>query len=133
MLSQVNAVRAAGTSCGGTFHGPVHALTLSGTLNAAATAHAVDMATRGYFDHTGLDGADAGTRMQRAGYPWSAWGENIAAGQPTASAAVDGWFASAGHCANFMSPHFTNVGFGLAELPGSPYGTYWVAALGSPR
>jgi uncharacterized protein YkwD len=116
MVAQVNAVRAAGRSCGGTWYGPVPALSLSGALNQAATLHAVDMATHGYFSHTGLDGSDAGTRMLRAGYAWSAWGENIAAGQPTATAAVDGWFASAGHC-----------------LPGSPYGTYWVAALGRPR
>ena len=133
MVAQVNAVRAAGRSCGGTWYGPVPPLSLNGALNTAATVHAVDMATRGYFDHTGLDGSDGGSRMLRAGYAWRAWGENIAAGQPTASSAVDGWFASAGHCANFMSPHFVHVGFGLADLVGSPYGTYWVAALGSPR
>jgi uncharacterized protein YkwD len=132
MLAQVNAVRAAGRSCGGTWYPPVHGLSLSGALNTVATAHAVDMAVHGYFDHTGLDGSDAGTRMERAGYRWSAWGENIAAGQSTAGAAVQGWFDSPGHCVNFMSGDFTNVGFGLADLPGSPYGTYWVAALGRP-
>ena len=32
--------------------------------------------------HTGSDGSDAGQRISREGYRWSAWGENVAMGYP---------------------------------------------------
>jgi uncharacterized protein YkwD len=132
MLNQVNALRASGTSCGGVPYPPVPALQLQGNLTRAADAHAADMASRDYFSHNSLDGTDPGTRMTRAGYRWSAWAENIAAGQPTPASVIGGWFASAGHCQNFMSSAVTQVGFGFAENPGSTYRTYWVADLGRP-
>ena len=113
----VNAKRATGTTCGGTAQPPVPALTLQSQISAAADAHARDMATRNYFSHTGAGGSDPGQRMTAAGYRWSAWAENIAAGQATPAAAVDGWFASAGHCRNFMSSTVTQIGFGKAEHP----------------
>lgn len=133
MLAAVNAQRLAGRSCGGTWYGATHPLTLSTALGQAAAAHARDMAAGDFFSHTGSDGSDAGARILRAGYPWRAWGENIAAGQTSAAEAIAGWFDSAGHCANFMSPTFTQVGFGSATGSGTTYGTYWAAALGTPR
>lgn len=132
MLSLVNAKRASGTTCGGVAYGPVPALSLSGNITAAADAHATDMATNNYFSHTGVGGSDPGTRMGNAGYAWSAWAENIAAGQTTAASVVSGWFSSAGHCVNFMSSAVTQVGFGMADNPASSYRYYWVADLGRP-
>ena len=35
--------------------------------------------------HTGSDGSDAGQRISREGYRWSAWGENVAVGYPHAA------------------------------------------------
>jgi uncharacterized protein YkwD len=43
---------------------------------------------------------------------------------------MDAWFASAGHCANFMSSAVNEIGFAKAENPASPYRIYWVADLG---
>jgi uncharacterized protein YkwD len=90
------------------------------------------MATYGYFSHTGRDGSDPGTRLGRAGYRWSAWAENIAAGQPSATDVVNAWFGSAGHCQNFMSSAVTQVGFGFAQNPSSTYKSYWVSDLARP-
>lgn len=132
MLSLVNAKRATGTTCGGTAYPPVPALSLQSQISSAADAHARDMAARNYFSHTGANGSDPGQRMTAAGYRWSAWAENIAAGQATTTAAVNGWFASTGHCVNFMSSVVTQIGFGKAENPSSSYRIYWVADLGRP-
>ena len=132
MLARVNAVRATGTSCGGVGYAAVPPLVLQATLIQSAAGHAVDMATHNYFSHTGLNGSDPGARITAAGYRWQAWAENIAAGQPTAAAVVAAWFASPGHCENFMSPTVTQIGFALATNTASTYGTYWVADLGRP-
>ena len=132
MLSLVNATRTKGTNCGGRWFAALPALTLNAQLGSAASAHAADMATYNYFSHTGRDGSDPGTRIGRAGYSWTAWAENIAAGQPTASSVIAGWFGSTGHCENFMNPNVTQVGFGMAQGSASTYGTYWVADLGRP-
>jgi uncharacterized protein YkwD len=132
MLAMVNAKRASGTTCGGVAMPPVPPLTLNGTISRASDAYAVDMATHNYFGHTGRDGSDPGNRLTAAGYSWSAWAENIAAGMPTAADAVNGWFGSAGHCKNFMLSAVTQVGFGMAQNPASTYKTYWVSDLGRP-
>ena len=107
-------------------------LTLNGTISRASDAYAVDMATYNYFSHTGRDGSDPGNRLTAAGYGWSAWAENIAAGQQTATDVVNGWFGSAGHCKNYMRSAVTQVGFGMAQNPSSAYKIYWVSDLGRP-
>lgn len=132
LLAQVNARRATGVTCGGAWYPAVPALTLDGRLGTAAQRHAMDMAAAGYFSHTGRDGSSPGDRITAAGYRWRAWSENIAAGQSTTTAVVDGWFGSAGHCQNFMSRHVTQVGFGMVQDPSSQYRIYWVADLAGP-
>jgi uncharacterized protein YkwD len=133
LLAQVNARRATGVSCGGTWFPAVPALSLQGNLGTAAQNYAVDMATYNYFSHTGRDGSSPGDRITAAGYRWQAWAENIAAGQQTTTAVVTAWFNSTGHCENFMSSSVTQIGFGLAQNPSSSYRIYWVADMGRPR
>ena len=132
MLARVNAVRSVGTSCGGVAYAAVPPLVPDVDLILSAAVHAVDMATHNYFSHTGLDGSGPGARITAAGYRWQAWAENIAAGQPDPASVVAAWFASPDHCANFMSPTVSQVGFALAVGPSSTYGRYWVADLGHP-
>jgi uncharacterized protein YkwD len=132
LLGMVNAKRAAGATCGGTAYPPVPALSLDATIVKASDAYAADMATHGYFSHTGRDGSDPGQRLSAAGYRWSAWAENIAVGQATPEAVVAGWFGSTGHCTNFMRSEVTEVGFGMVDNPASAYRYYWVADLSRP-
>ena len=75
---------------------------------------------------------DAGAALARitaAGYPWRTYGEDIAAGYPTVAAVMAGWLASPGHCRIIMGEGFAEIGAGYAQVPGSPYGTYWVLDL----
>ena len=89
MLARVNAARAAGASCGsaGSF-AAAPPLAWSLTITQAALRHSDDMVARDFFDHRGSDGSSAGDRLSAAGYAWSRWGENIAAGQPSVAEVV---------------------------------------------
>ena len=70
--------------------------------------------------------------MTKAGYTWSAAGENIAAGQTTPSAVVTSWMNSSGHCNNIMSPSFKHLGVGYYYGSASTYKHYWTQDFGSP-
>ena len=109
------------------------ALILSQKLDTAADRHSEDMATQGYFSHTGQDGSNVGTRIERAGYTdWRRWGENIAAGQRSAQSVVQAWMNSSGHRANILNADFTHMGLGyLTNSSGTPYWTQ-VFAAGDP-
>jgi uncharacterized protein YkwD len=136
VLTLVNAARAAGHDCDskGNF-GPAPPLTMNASLRCAARKHAADMSMRDYFDHVSPDGEDFVARIAQAGYgSYAQIGENIAGGLDldNAKAAVDGWLASDGHCANIMNEFYTE--FGAAAYEGSGKLTfYWVQEFGRPN
>jgi uncharacterized protein YkwD len=132
LLAAVNARRATGTTCGGTWYPAVPALRLQSQLSSAAQGHAADMAARNYFSHTGLDGSTPETRIAATGYRSNGWAENIAAGQTSVDEVMNGWWSSTGHCVDFMAGFVTQVGFGLAQNPSTTYRTYWVADMAAP-
>ncbi|MBL8932159.1 MAG: CAP domain-containing protein, partial [Kineosporiaceae bacterium] len=107
------------------------ALKADGKLTNAAQGHSADMAAKNYFSHTGLDGRSPFDRMRDAGYSYSMAAENIAAGQPTPAAVVNGWMNSAGHKANILNCKLTEIGVGVAK--GGSYGIYWTQNFGTPR
>jgi len=80
-------------------------------LEAAAQAHAADMASRHYFSHVSPEGLDPSARARAAGFPSGA-GENIAMGFTTASVVMDGWMGSRGHRANILNCSYTVIGVG---------------------
>jgi uncharacterized protein YkwD len=134
-MALINAHRAAGAYCGaqGRFAATTP-LAWNNALTQAALRHSDDMVANDFFNHTGSDGTSAGDRATAAGYIWSTWGENIAAGQPTVSSVVAGWMASPGHCANIMRERFRDIG--LACVSGTAtntYRTYWTMTLGAAR
>lgn len=136
MLDTVNAFRAQTRICGG--YGafpPVPALSWSCELEDAARGHSMDMANNDFFSHTGTGGTSAGDRATAAGYSWSAWGENIAAGlgYSSVAAVVQGWADSPGHCRNMMQSTFTELGAAKHSNPASTYNLYWTQAFGRPR
>lgn len=100
------------------------------TLHSAALKHSQDMANRDYFDHTNPDGDGPGERITAAGYRWSTYGENIAAGQKDAAAVMDGWMNSPGHRANIVNCAFKELGVGVHEAPG---GIRWTQKFGTRR
>ena len=62
--------------------------------DAAALAHARDMARRGFFGHTGSDGSSVGGRLRAAGCRFTGAAENIAKGQQSDVEVVAAWVAS---------------------------------------
>ncbi len=90
-----------------------------------AQAHSADMLDRGFFDHRNPDGQSPRDRMDEAGIQWSRWGENIAAGYPSAAAVLNGWLNSPGHRQNIETCAFTEHGVGLE-------GTLWTHVFMSP-
>ena len=136
MLDAVNVFRAQPRSCGdrGSFSA-ASPLTWDCKLEAATLGHSMDMANNNFFSHTGTGNTSPGDRATAAGYIWSTYGENIAAGIPlsSVSAVVQGWIDSPGHCANMMGPNFTNLGAAKFSNPSSTYSVYWTQMFGRPR
>ena len=97
-------------------------------LDAAAGGHARDMVARAFFSHDAPGGSNLAMRARRAGYLRGAkrWrvGETLLwrrGGPPlTAAAMVAMWLGSPGHRHVLLSPHYADVGVGIA--PGAPYG-----------
>jgi len=129
-LARINALRAVARQCGSTAMPATTALLWNASLASAAQAHASDMATRDYFTHTSPEGSTMISRAQQAGYASSQVAENIGAGYGTLEAALQGWLASAGHCANLMSTTYQDVALACATSSTAQYGSYWVLMLG---
>jgi uncharacterized protein YkwD len=88
-------------------------------LQAAALAHAQDMAKRNYFAHESPEGTSPGQRAEAAGYrARSVGGENLAWGAreaATPSVAVRGWMESPGHRRLLLDPRFVAIGIGIVR------------------
>ena len=133
LLQQINAARAEARTCGTQPMPAVGPLAWEDRLFSAAARHSDDMARHRYFSHTGRDGRTPGQRVSAEGYRWWFVGENIAAGQTSASSVMAAWLASPGHCENLMRPQYTEVGVACVLAPsGSPYGRYWTMKLARP-
>jgi len=94
-------------------------------LAAVARAHSLDMIEQLYFDHVDRQGRTLSARINSAGIPWRALGENIALNEtvPGAEAAFmnEPRFQS-NHRANILNANYTDVGIGIVQGPkGSLY------------
>ena len=131
VIAETNKIRATQTDCGseGVFSS---ASPLKGDpdLHEAAMAHARDMAMKNFFSHTGSDGSTFVTRVGRTAFSGQPIGENIAAGNSSASATVQQWRQSDGHCRNLMIQSANRIGVGVIHDPASLYGWYWVQVFG---
>ncbi|MFU8871150.1 CAP domain-containing protein [Micromonospora sp. SL4-19] len=105
------------------------ALTIDDKLMLAAQRHSQDQADHRTMTHDGSDGSDAGERLDRVGYTWRAYGENVAWNQKTPAAVMDAWMNSSGHRANILNCSFTEIGVGVARSNGP----YWTQDFGTPR
>lgn len=132
ILSLVNAVRAQGARCGqrGDFP-PAPPVRWNATLAELAADHAQWLVRIGELRHTGPDGEGLAHRADRIGYRFRSLGENLAHGQRTLPAALNGWVNSETHCATLFGPHYTEAG--LACRPAGDGRPLWVLELGRPR
>jgi uncharacterized protein YkwD len=114
----------------------LRALTGQAQLTQAAQTHSIDMGCEFFMSHTGSDGSSPLDRILRFGYPYSWWGENVAAGYPTPADVMAAWMNSKPHRDNILNPNFTEIGIGYIYNPGDTemgYSHYWTMALGRPQ
>lgn len=88
-------------------------------LSRAARMHSQNMATQGFFDHTGRDGSGPADRARSQGArAWQAFGENIAYNlgyEDPAAFAVERWMVSQKHRDNILSASYTHSGLGVVR------------------
>jgi len=102
-------------------------------LAAVARAHSRNMLEQRFFDHVDPDGMTLSARINAAGIPWRALGENIAiiGTVPGAEAAFmnEPRFQN-NHRANILNANYTDVGIGIVQGPnGSLYITQDFVAI----
>ena len=105
------------------------ALTTDSRLEAAASRHAADMASRRRMSHTGGDRSSPFQRMKAEGYQYHRAAENIAAGTFTLETLMKAWMNSPGHRRNILGP-YTQVGASFANSEGGT--SYWCVTFGDP-
>ncbi|RLP98052.1 CAP domain-containing protein, partial [Micromonospora sp. CV4] len=105
------------------------ALSIDDKLMTAAQRHSQDQADHQNMSHTGSDGSNAGARLDRVGYAWRTYGENVAWNQKNPAAVMDAWMNSSGHRANILNCAFTEIGVGIANSNGP----YWTQVFAAPR
>ena len=102
-------------------------------LAAVARAHSRDMIEQRYFDHVDPEGGTLAVRINAAGIPWRAIGENIALNGtvPGAEAAfMNEPRFQHNHRGNILNAKYTDVGIGIVQGPnGSLYITQDFAVI----
>jgi uncharacterized protein YkwD len=108
-------------------------LVTNGTLAQVAQAHADDCLQRGWGSHTGSDGSNVKTRMQRAGYDPVRWSECWAHTQSPQDA-MGFWMNETPpndpHRRTILSSWLTEIGVGVVK---PDWGYYLFADFGTPR
>jgi uncharacterized YkwD family protein len=79
-----------------------------------------DMAKNGYFSHTSPTYGSPFEMLRESGVDFTTAAENIAEGQQSPDAVVDGWMNSSGHRKNIMNKDVTHIGIGYSKD-----GNYW--------
>ncbi len=131
MLELVNAARAEGRYCGDKYYPPVAPLTWNCTLVKAGEIHNADMVSNNFFAHEGSDGLKAGSRLDRVGYNWSTYGENLAAGFIEPKEAMEALLDSPGHCRNIMGEKYEEFGAASTFFTEAEYHHYWTQLFGT--
>lgn len=88
------------------------------TLTRVARFHSKAMMEEGYFSHASKNGESPGDRLNRSGYDWETYGENIAWGSGsygTPEGTFERWMKSPGHRKNILEKNFREVGIGEHE------------------
>ncbi len=126
LVALVNEARRVGQYCGDEWFPSVDDIEWNMLIEEAAQIHSDDMDQNDFFEHQGSDGSSAGDRLQRVGYSWSTYGENIAHGYVTEESAVEGWLDSPGHCRNIMNGDFAQMGVATK-------GFYWTQVFAKSK
>jgi len=100
-------------------------------LGEVARSHSREMSARNFFSHTNPAGWGPKERLERAGFAWKAFGENIGCGQDSPEKILLTWMNSSDHRDTILDPGYSQVGIGLVR--GGECRIYWTALFASPR
>ena len=108
------------------------ALKPNALLRKVAQAHSENMAKQGKMEHN-LDGKTPKQRLQAAGYAYSRFCENIAAGDANVSLEdlMKAWLASKAHRENILNADCTEIGLGIAKDENGQ--VYYTQLFGKPK
>jgi uncharacterized protein YkwD len=107
----------------------LHSLSVSKRLQAAAQAHALDMAAHRKMTHKGSRGSTLADRVEAKGYSFRRVGENVAYGWYSVERLMKGWMDSPPHKRNILGG-FSQIGVGCAiDEDGK---RYWCVNFGLP-
>ena len=95
-------------------------LTADWELSRVARYKSQDMKDNNYFSHNSPVYGSPFTMMKNFGISYRSAAENIAKGQRTPQAVVNGWMNSSGHRANILNATYKKIGVGYV-----PNGNYW--------
>lgn len=90
-------------------------LKVNSALEEAAKLKAEDMAKKNYFAHVSPEGVKPWYWLGKAGYNFSAAGENLAIDFSDSKDVADAWLNSPGHRANILNKKFTEIGVATAK------------------
>lgn len=96
-------------------------LIVSDSVQTAAQVRAREQEKK--FSHTRPNGSNFDTVLTEAGVSYRGAGENVAYGQRSPEAVMNGWMNSSGHRANIMNANYKYIGVGFHE--GSSGNYYW--------
>lgn len=115
-------------------------LQVSVALSNSSAWMSNDMATKDYFSHTDSLGRNPGTRFADFNYPYTPWGENIAAGNSDAQNTFNQWLNACdadasgtctyAHRKNMLYSGFVVMGIARAFSANATYGWYWTNDFG---
>lgn len=89
------------------------ALQMQTSITAAANVRAMEI--KKLFSHTRPDGSNFSSALSVQGVSYRGCGENIAYGQKSPEAVMEGWINSSGHRANILNKNYKNIGVGYYQ------------------
>ena len=90
-------------------------LIVSSKLTEAAEKKAMDMIKQNYFSHTSPDGLSPWYWVTRAGYKYSAAGENLAKDFSESEYVHQAWMNSPSHKANILNKNYQDIGIAVVR------------------
>ncbi len=106
------------------------AFKVSLALLTMARDHSATQARLMKMDHE-LEGVTFEDRLKASKYPFRRAGENVAMGQDTPKAVLEGWMNSPGHKANIVNEEFEEIGVAVAIAKDGT--KYWTQVFGAKR
>lgn len=126
LLAAINQARSQARNCGGVAYPAAPALGWNSLLTQAAVGHSTDMASKGFFSHTGSDGRGYTERIVTTGYDFMIPSEvlNLSQGGSfSVGRSMTSWLGSPSHCAALMDPALQELGGACVQAGSKAYFT----------